>query len=167
MKSPLGWLFPSFKNLFFALILAGVMARGNTLLNADGDLGHHLALGRLMLTSGQIPQTDPFSFRTAGVAAVPHEWLVEIIFAALEKAFGLGGIVFFSALLIAAALTHFFVFFVKLSMAIVFPLFFGALLQKQMACSLFSGFHPHQLCHFIFHTGYNPNLFINHVGRFV
>ncbi|NCP88290.1 MAG: hypothetical protein CO094_13445 [Anaerolineae bacterium CG_4_9_14_3_um_filter_57_17] len=109
MKSPLGWLFPSFKNLFFALILAGVMARGNTLLNADGDLGHHLALGRLMLTSGQIPQTDPFSFRTAGVAAVPHEWLVEIIFAALEKAFGLGGIVFFSALLIAAALTVTFV----------------------------------------------------------
>ncbi|GAB4502080.1 MAG: hypothetical protein Fur0035_16260 [Anaerolineales bacterium] len=105
MKSPLAWLFPSLKNLFFALILAGVMARGNTLLNADGDLGHHLALGRLMLSSGQIPHSDPFSFRTAGVPAIPHEWLMEIAFAALEKAFGLGGIVFFCALLIAAALT--------------------------------------------------------------
>lgn len=105
MKSPLAWLFPSLKNLLFVLILAGVMARGNTLLNADGDLGHHLALGRLMLSSGQIPQTDPFSFRTQGVAAVPHEWLVEMLFAALESTFGLGGIVFLSALLIASALT--------------------------------------------------------------
>jgi len=105
MKSPLAWLFPSLKNLWFILLLAGALARGNTLLNADGDLGHHLALGRLILESRQIPATDPFSFRTEGVPAIPHEWLTEVIFAGLEKAFGLGGIVFFSALLIAAALT--------------------------------------------------------------
>ena len=75
------------------------------MLNMDGDLGHHLAMGRLILQSQSIPHTDLFSFRTATIAAIPHEWLVQSIFALLDGWFGLTGIVVFCALLIAAAFT--------------------------------------------------------------
>jgi hypothetical protein len=97
------WLFPSIKNIYFLSVFFGVLRMGNDLLNADGDLGHHLALGRLILAEGRIPQTDPFSFRTEGILAIPHEWLTQMLFATLENIFGLSGLVFWSALVIAAA----------------------------------------------------------------
>ena len=98
-------LFPSIKNIFFLAIFAGVLRQGNQLLNADGDLGHHLAMGNLILTSRSIPQTDPFSFRTEEILAIPHEWLVQTGFALLNQWFGLTGIVVFCALIIAATFT--------------------------------------------------------------
>lgn len=108
MQKTLAWLFPSLKNIFFLAIFAGVLINGNRLLNADGDLGHHLAMGKLILQSGSIPQTDPFSFRTEGIHAVPHEWLAQALFSALEQSLGLGGIVLLCALLLALALAQVF-----------------------------------------------------------
>ncbi len=78
------------------------MRQGNQLLNTDGDLGHHLAMGRLILASSAIPQTDPFSFRTETILAIPHEWLIQAGFATLENWFGLTGIAIFCALTLAA-----------------------------------------------------------------
>lgn len=101
----ISFLFPSLSNIFFLVVFLAVLRQGNQMLNADGDLGHHLAMGRLILNTRHIPQTDPFSFRTEGVAAIPHEWLVQVVFAVLDNMFGLTGIVVLSAFLIALTFT--------------------------------------------------------------
>lgn len=112
MKKPtpiLSWLLPSIKNIFFLAVFCGVLLQGNTLLNTDGDLGHHLAMGKLILESRSIPQTDPFSFRTEGIPAIPHEWLIQVVFAWLDQHLGLAGIVLWCALLLATTFTLTFV----------------------------------------------------------
>lgn len=105
MKKYGAYLFPSLRNIFFLVVFLAALRQGNQMLNADGDLGHHLAMGRLLLDSRTIPHTDPFSFRTEGVAAIPHEWLVQSSYALLDSWFGLTGIVIFSALVLAQAFT--------------------------------------------------------------
>lgn len=103
--TPIAYLFPSLRNIFFLVVFLAVLRQGNQMLNADGDLGHHLAMGRLILDTGNIPQTDPFSFRTQGVAAIPHEWLLQIAYTLLDSWFGLTGIVVLSALTLALTFT--------------------------------------------------------------
>lgn len=103
--APITYLFPSLRNIFFLVVFLAALRQGNQMLNADGDLGHHLAMGRLILETGSIPQTDPFSFRTESIAAIPHEWLVQSAYALLDTWFGLTGIVVLSALLLASAFT--------------------------------------------------------------
>lgn len=105
MSKPISYLFPSLRNIFFLVVFLAALRQGNTMLNADGDLGHHLAMGRFILQTGGIPQTDPFSFRTEGVAAIPHEWLLQSAYTLLDSWFGLAGIVVFSALVLALAFT--------------------------------------------------------------
>ena len=102
---PISYIFPSLRNIFFLVVFLAALRQGNQMLNADGDLGHHLAMGHLILDSRTIPHTDPFSFRTEGVAAIPHEWLVQSSYALLDSWFGLTGIVVFSALVLALAFT--------------------------------------------------------------
>ena len=99
------FIFPSLSSIFFLVTFLAVLYQGNQMLNIDGDLGHHLAMGRLILEMRYIPQTDPFSFRTEGVLAIPHEWLAQIIFATLDNMFGLTGIVVLSSFLIALTFT--------------------------------------------------------------
>jgi hypothetical protein len=99
------YFIPSIRNIFFLACFFGVLMRGNVMLNEDGDLGHHLASGRLILQTGQIYATDPFSFRTEGVPAIPHEWAMQVLFAAIDNFAGLAGIVFLSAIIIAVAFT--------------------------------------------------------------
>ena len=105
MNKPISYIFPSLRNIFFLVVFLAALRQGNQMLNADGDLGHHLAMGRLILDSRTIPHTDPFSFRTEGVAAIPHEWLVQSSYALLDSWFGLAGIVVFSAFVLALAFT--------------------------------------------------------------
>lgn len=71
-----------FKNLFY-----------------DGDTGWHLAAGRHILETGSIPRTDPFSFTSAGQPWHAHEWLAEVVMAAVFNLAGWGGL----TLLFAAA----------------------------------------------------------------
>lgn len=105
MKKYGAYLFPSLRNIFFLVVFLAALRQGNTMLNADGDLGHHLAMGRLILETGNIPKTDSFSFRTENVAAIPHEWLLQIAYALLDSWFGLTGIVVLSAFILALAFT--------------------------------------------------------------
>ncbi|HAE59315.1 MAG TPA: hypothetical protein DCG54_07375, partial [Anaerolineae bacterium] len=63
IPKPISYLFPSLRNIFFLVVFLAVLRQGNQMLNADGDLGHHLAMGRLILDSRIISHTDPFSFR--------------------------------------------------------------------------------------------------------
>lgn len=64
----------------FAAGLAGIMvvivlAKGLT----DPDFFTHVRTGQLIVESGQVPATDPFSFTWAGQPWTLHEWLSEVL----------------------------------------------------------------------------------------
>ena len=61
-------------------------------LPTDPDLWWHLKMGEVMLDTGAIPHTDIFSFLSFGRPMVAHEWLSEIIFAIIYRAFGYVGL---------------------------------------------------------------------------
>ncbi len=71
----------------------------------DPDLYWHLANGRLILTTGSIPRSDPFSFTKAGTAWICHEWLTEVGMYGLYAYLGPVALMLVSACLITAAFT--------------------------------------------------------------
>jgi hypothetical protein len=57
----------------------------------DPDFFWHLKVGQWIIDHGAIPHSDLFTFTVADHAFVAHEWLSEVIMAALTGAFGLTG----------------------------------------------------------------------------
>jgi hypothetical protein len=68
----------------------------------DPDLWWHLAAGRRILDGTGIPWTDPFSSIAGGNRWIAYSWLAEVVFAGVERAFGLGALVPVAAVLFAA-----------------------------------------------------------------
>ncbi|MGH2488930.1 MAG: hypothetical protein ACRDFR_04880 [Candidatus Limnocylindria bacterium] len=73
----------------FAAGLAGIMvvivlAKGLT----DPDFFTHVRTGQLIVESGQVPTTDPFSFTWAGQPWTLHEWLSEVVMYLLFSGIG-------------------------------------------------------------------------------
>lgn len=58
----------------------------------DGDTGWHLAAGRYILQTRSIPNTDPFSYTFMGHAWHAHEWLAEVVMAAMFNVAGWRGL---------------------------------------------------------------------------
>ena len=54
----------------------------------DPDYWWHVRTGQLILDTGQLPRTDPFSFTSAGEPWVTHEWLTEVLFALIARHVG-------------------------------------------------------------------------------
>jgi hypothetical protein len=77
-------------------------AAARNLLN-DGDTLSHIVIGRWIIEHRALPFHDPFSYTFHGGTWVPHEWLAEVVFAAIYDWFGWGGVVAATALAIAAA----------------------------------------------------------------
>jgi len=103
---PAGWfrlLAPSVTDLFFIALLAGLScgALGRILLR-DADIGWHIRNGQQMLLTHAITRTDPFSSTMSGQTWYAWEWLYDILIAAIHHVFGLNGVVFYSAAIIAA-----------------------------------------------------------------
>lgn len=69
----------------------------------DPDYWWHQRTGQLILATGQLPRTDPFSFTSAGQPWVTHEWLTEVLFAFIAANVGYVGNVILCG--IAAAFT--------------------------------------------------------------
>jgi hypothetical protein len=89
--------------LFVALLLGlscGVMGR---LLLRDAGTGWHIRNGQLILQSHSIPRVDPFSATMAGKTWYAWEWLYDVLVAAVHHGFGLNGVVFGTAAIMAAA----------------------------------------------------------------
>lgn len=101
----INYLLPRLSDALFAALLAGLMTIAPRLLNQDGDTGRHLAVGRTILASGQIPRADIFSHTMSGQPLAPHEWLAQVVFALADQALGLGGVTLLTALVLAAAFT--------------------------------------------------------------
>jgi hypothetical protein len=71
------------------------------LLLRDGGTGWHIRAGQLMVKTHAIARTDPFSSTMAGQTWYAWEWLYDAMIAVVHSWFGLNGVVFFTAAIIA------------------------------------------------------------------
>ncbi|BAJ63185.1 hypothetical protein [Anaerolinea thermophila] len=101
MKRLIGWFFPSMKVLLGLMFFLAVLSMGERMMNVDGDLGRHLTIGNFILDTGWIPNRDVFSHTMAGEVLTPHEWMAQVVFALMERWFGLAGVVWLCALMVA------------------------------------------------------------------
>jgi tetratricopeptide (TPR) repeat protein len=86
----------SFLVLTFALLMAVEKVY-------NYDIWWHLKTGQLILETGKIPATDPFTFTTPNAPWAPHYWLSDVLFAAVHHMSGFNGLILFKALVIGAA----------------------------------------------------------------
>jgi len=103
MPDPAKHFLPSLAQfLFLVLFLHLSVNAGNQLLN-DADTGFHIRAGEHMLETRSIPRHDPFSVASSPLPWPTHEWLSDVVMAALHRAFGLTGVVLFFIFLISLA----------------------------------------------------------------
>src|SRR6202162_3547330 len=86
---------------FAAILLFGLRAR-TARPATDPDLWWHLRTGQMIVETGHVPHSDPFSFTRAGHPWVSHEWLSEVAFYELWKHAGAAGLIVFSAIITTA-----------------------------------------------------------------
>lgn len=101
-------LTPSLSDLFFLFITAWmflVTPVGWQRLLIDADAALHTRIGKIILATGAVPQTDPFSFSKPGEAWYAFEWLSETLFALAHNAAGLKGLTFLAGMLISLYFT--------------------------------------------------------------
>jgi len=75
----------------------------HTLSSIYQDIGRHITVGRIIWETGVIPQTNLFSYTAPDFPFVNHHWLGGVALYLGERAFGLGGLILFKALLVASA----------------------------------------------------------------
>jgi hypothetical protein len=96
-------LVPSWPLILALAALARVLAQPLAPLN-DPDTYLHIAAGRWMIAHMALPVHDPFSYTMAGARWVPHEWLAEIVLAAVFRVAGWSGLVLLTAACFALTL---------------------------------------------------------------
>ncbi len=69
------------------------------------DFWWHLSTGRLVVESGSIPHSDPFSYTSEGKEWVANAWLTQALMYVTYRAAAWGGLILLFALLITAAWT--------------------------------------------------------------
>ncbi len=101
-------LTPSLSDCFLLSVMVWLFVAGTggwTALLLDGDCGWHIRTGDLILATGSVPRTDPFSFTRLGEAWFAWEWLSDVLFAVLHQAIGLKGVVLLAGVLISSFAT--------------------------------------------------------------
>ena len=101
------WFAPTLVDVFFiALVLwlfnATPVGWGSLL--SDGDTGWHIRTGEWVLEHGTVPQQDLFSYSKPGESWFAWEWLCDVVFAGIHRAWGVKGLVYFSGILIVASI---------------------------------------------------------------
>jgi hypothetical protein len=98
------WLVP---DLAMALSLATLIVMFFSMPNTgglfnDSDTGWHIRTGELILSTGLLPRSDPFSFSKPGEPWVAWEWGTELLMGGIHLWAGLAGIALLYGLCIAA-----------------------------------------------------------------
>lgn len=96
------YLFPSISQMVFLIVFFACFTNSGSFLLGDGDTGHHIRAGEIILKDLAVPRYDPFSFITPPLPWTAHAWLSEVVMAIVHKALGIQGIVFLFALLLSA-----------------------------------------------------------------
>jgi hypothetical protein len=88
--------------IFLALLGALVFTALSVRLLGDAGIGWHIRTGQQILTTHAIPRVDSFSSTMAGRPWFAWEWLYDLVVGQLESKLGLNGVVWFTAVVIAA-----------------------------------------------------------------
>jgi hypothetical protein len=111
---PVRWLLPSIADLIFlALLGLLVFTPLSVRLLGDAGIGWHIRTGQNILAFQSIPRVDSFSSTMNGKPWLAWEWLYDVVVGELDSAFGLNGVVWFTALTIAAVFAGMFQFLVR------------------------------------------------------
>jgi hypothetical protein len=129
----LPYLLPRLRDILFLGVFIAALLLGPRMLNMDGDLPRHLAMGRYVLQNGLPPSTDVFSYTNNGKPFAPHEWLTGLTFYGIYSLFGLNGIVILAAVLIAMTFTIVYAYGVSrtgIRLPVFFLTIFGAAISS-------------------------------------
>ena len=92
---------PSLSDLFFLSLLSWLFLTSpdgfNSLL-LDGDTGWHIRTGDYILSHGQVPRVDIFSFSKPGQEWFAWEWGTDVIYSLLHRTWGLKGVAWLGGL---------------------------------------------------------------------
>jgi hypothetical protein len=101
--NPVLRILPSMTDFAFLmpLIFIFVGMHGAKTLLSDGDTGWHVRTGEWIMSHGQVPHKDLFSYTKTGQTWFAWEWLWDVIFAWLHQHWGMAAVVVGSALVIA------------------------------------------------------------------
>lgn len=106
MRPVLAWVAPD-----LALVAAAVTLfyclfffQGYQKLFRDSDAGWHIRTGEAILSTGQLPRADPYSFTRQGQPWFAWEWAADVAAGAVHKAAGLRGVALLYAAAIAAGI---------------------------------------------------------------
>lgn len=96
-------LIPSVADIIFVTLLGLLVFRPLAMrLLGDAGIGWHIRTGQEILATHTIPRVDLFSSTMRGQPWFAWEWLYDVIVGALETRMGLNGVVWFTAIVIAA-----------------------------------------------------------------
>jgi hypothetical protein len=99
------WVMPSVTDLFFVAILCVlVFTPLSVRLLGDAGIGWHIRTGQQILATHNVPHVDPFSSTMSGKPWFAWEWLYDAVVGELEAQCSLNGVVWFTAMVIAAVL---------------------------------------------------------------
>ena len=94
---------PSVADLIFLALLGTLTLTAlSTRLLGDAGIGWHIRTGQQILSFHAIPRTDPFSSTMGGKTWFAWEWLYDVVVGQLDTWCGLNGVVWFTAVVIAA-----------------------------------------------------------------
>ncbi len=97
------WAMPSVADLIFVAILCVlVFTPLSVRLLGDAGIGWHIRTGQQILATHAIPQVDSFSSTMSGKPWFAWEWLYDVVVGELETKLSLNGVVWFTAIIIAA-----------------------------------------------------------------
>ena len=99
------YLLPRFQDILFFGIFAAALILGPRMLNQDGDLPRHMAIGRYVLQGHLPPVNDIFSHTVPGAPFAPHKWLSGVLFYLAYVIFDERGMVILSAIALATTFT--------------------------------------------------------------
>jgi hypothetical protein len=89
--------------IFVALLSVLVFTPLSVRLLGDAGIGWHIRAGQQIVATHAIPHVDSFSSTMRGKPWFAWEWLYDVVVGQLETALGLNGVVWFTAVVIAAA----------------------------------------------------------------
>src|SRR5215213_1704872 len=94
----------TFRRIFPIVLLSMIFVLAvRQSVSIDPDLWWHLKAGQQIIDTRSIPHTDDYSFTKQGSEWVAHEWLSEVIMAAIYQVSGLTGLVTIFSLIIVTA----------------------------------------------------------------
>jgi hypothetical protein len=88
--------------IFLALFASLVFTPLSVRLLGDAGIGWHIRTGQQILATHSIPRVDPFSSTMAGKPWYAWEWLYDAMVGRLAETLGLNGVVWLTAIVIAA-----------------------------------------------------------------